>query len=103
LPVLSGYRDEITHNVKFTTQYWEVYKKVSDPNWELAGQLGAGDFEVVIPWEAIVSAQRYSPELEQGMFEMTPEQPEQTRNTGLLHTLLTLLTVWRITREPRRG
>jgi hypothetical protein len=103
LPALSGYRDEITHKVKFTTQYWEVYEKVSDPNWELAGQLGAGDFEVVIPWEAIVSAQRYSPELEQGMFEMTPEQPEQTRNTGLLHTLLTLLTVWRITREPPRG
>ena len=53
LPMLSGYRDSETHQVEFTTNYFEVLETISAPTPDL-DHMEPGDFEVVIPCDRIM-------------------------------------------------
>jgi hypothetical protein len=100
LPAASGYRNENTLRLEFTTEYNPVYRRI-ERNPHL--RLEAEDFEIVFPVDELVSVNLFSPKVEQEWFEPSPQQPETTNGLGFLHTLLILLTVWRITRKPKKG
>ncbi len=72
LPALSGYREEEDLSLRFTTQYLDAYDRV-----ELGAirNLKAEDFEVVLPFEKVVSANLFDLALGQDVFEM-PQQKE---------------------------
>ena len=99
LPAASGYRDDKTLRLEFTTEYNPVYRRI-ERNPHLG--LEAEDFEIIFPLDELVSVNLFSPKVEQEWFEPSPEQPETASGSGLLHTLLTLLAVWRITRQPTK-
>lgn len=106
-PAISGYREEATQELVFTTDYERVYQRIEEeavPGLGEDEQLRKEDLQMVIPVEEILSANLFSTEIEQEWFEKPPDQPTDTRPlpSGLVHTLLTLLIVWKITRRPRR-
>ncbi|MCU7853906.1 MAG: hypothetical protein KZQ80_17030 [Candidatus Thiodiazotropha sp. (ex Monitilora ramsayi)] len=56
LPLLSGYRDSETHQVKFLTDYFEIFELISSGKTEELNHLSADDFEVVLPVDCIISS-----------------------------------------------
>jgi hypothetical protein len=56
LPLLSGYRDSETHQVKFVTDYFEIFELISNGKTEGLNHLSAADFEVVLPVDSIISS-----------------------------------------------
>jgi hypothetical protein len=98
-PAISGYREEKTQELVFTTDYDSVYRRIEKEN--IPG-LGADDLQMVIPVEEILSVNLFSTDIEQEWFEMSPDQPTETQpSSGRIHTLLTLLIVWSILRERK--
>lgn len=67
LPVLSGYRDEQTLELRVTTQYLDAYDQVRAG--ALPG-LKAADFETVLPMEKVISANLFALEIDQNIFKM---------------------------------
>lgn len=59
LPLLSGYREEPTHQVKFTTNYISVYERMAGDEKSDADHLTPSMFEVVVPIEQIVYMHAY--------------------------------------------
>lgn len=56
LPLLSGYRDNETHQVTFVTDYYEIFNKISSGENSELNHLSAEDFEVVVPVDRICSS-----------------------------------------------
>ena len=107
-PAISGYREEETQELVFTTDYDRVYRRIEQkavPGLRSDEQISADDLQIVIPVEEILSANLFSTDIEQEWFELPPDQPTDTRlePSGAVHTLLTLLIVWGIIREPKDG
>jgi hypothetical protein len=100
LPARSGYLDEKTLEVKFTTQYGPVYERIA--NGTIRG-LRLADFQIVIPLDKVVLVRPYSLDVDRRLFEMSSEQLEAGNRSSLMQTLLLLLMVWKITRKPGRG
>lgn len=64
LPTISGYRDEATREVAFTTVYESVYEdllKRAESGEDLSTQVD--EFQIVLPFDEIVSANRYDNEI----------------------------------------
>lgn len=59
LPTMSGYRDKDTLEVRYTTRYTEIYRKIDEASEDVAG-LTARSFQVAIPTSSIVSASPFS-------------------------------------------
>lgn len=66
LPAVSGYRDEETKKLKLTTDYRDVYEAAFLEKHSLS----ATDFAIVIRLEEIVSANLFSPEIDQEVFQI---------------------------------
>jgi hypothetical protein len=100
-PAISGYREEATQELVFTTDYHRVYRRIDEA--DIPG-LNADDLQMVIPVEEILSANFFSTDIEQEWFEMPQDEQADTRPppSSLFHTLLILLIVWRITRRRTR-
>ena len=58
LPVVSGYRDELTLNVIFDTDYARTYREMIRPGSQRI-VTGVNDFQVIIPVSEIQSANRF--------------------------------------------
>ncbi len=67
LPALSGYRNEKTLELQFTTQYINVYQRIQ--SGAISG-VDADDFEIAIPLDEVVSANLFSLEIDQQLFEI---------------------------------
>lgn len=68
LPIVSGYREQTTQKLRFTTDYTEVYGEVR------AGMhpgVTIGDFEIIIPIDRVVTVNPFSLDIEQGAFDMS--------------------------------
>ena len=65
LPAFSGHRDPGTKELKLTTKYFKVYEKLSEQTIE---GLEIKSFEKVIRRDEILTANFYSPKLEQSLF-----------------------------------
>jgi hypothetical protein len=75
LPVISGYREEGKLRLHFTTDYTEVYEQVE------AGMhpgVSIDDFEITIPVERVVTVNPFSLDIEQGLFDISLGQEEET-------------------------
>ena len=62
LPMLSGYRDKDTHDVVFTQNYYDILEDMSDGVIDALKHLEIDDFEVVLPYERIISSHLFDPE-----------------------------------------
>ena len=58
VPVVSGYRDDVTLELKITTEYFEALDALASDS----GRLSDSDFQVVLPQREIVSARRFDPQ-----------------------------------------
>ncbi len=56
LPYISGYREELTHQVFFTSNYEVILETVDNPNNETLDHLTSEDFEILIPVDNLTSA-----------------------------------------------
>ncbi|MGH7556314.1 MAG: hypothetical protein ACREMD_00750 [Gemmatimonadota bacterium] len=74
LPAVSGYRDPETKRLELTTRYQGVYET---PFLE-AHSLSATDFAVIIRLEEIVSANLFSTQIDQAVFQI----PDETAPSG---------------------
>ena len=67
LPFVSGYREEVTKKLVFTTIYSDAYQKIVEKPDDF--QLTVNDFQIAIPFSQIVSVSRFEPEIYQKVFE----------------------------------
>lgn len=74
LPLVSGYRREETHEVIFTTDYYDILAKVDSPDIPDLDHLELGDFEVVIPSDQICSAHLFDLEAYEHFYREKPEE-----------------------------
>jgi hypothetical protein len=77
LPVRSGYRDEKTLELHFTTRYTEVYRQIG------SGELGGvnhEDFLIVLPIKNIVSANLFALWIDSSLLRMPPVQTPEFVN-----------------------
>lgn len=61
LPMLSGYRNNETHDVEFTQNYYTILNDMSDGKLDTLAHLEIDDFEVVLPYDRIVSSHLFDP------------------------------------------
>lgn len=66
LPAFSGYRDPRTKQLTLSTQYLPIYDRIL----EGALEMGADDFQIVLPLEEIRTANFFSLDLDQSFFEI---------------------------------
>ena len=108
-PAISGYREEETQELVFTTDYERVYQRIEEETIPGLGedeQLRKEDLQMVIPVEEIRSVNLFSADIEQEWFKLPDDQQittlthEAPSPTSVLHTLLIFLIVWGIIREP---
>jgi len=74
LPSVSGYREQGTHAVNFTTHYMEVYDQIAE---DMLDSFDAHDFVVVIRADEILHASLYSNLVSTGIFNQGYVRPEQ--------------------------
>ena len=67
LPLRSGYRDGVDRRIHFTTDYREVYSKILDGDPSVA-EIDPVDFEIVIPFREIESANLFNPSVYEQFF-----------------------------------
>lgn len=99
LPAVSGYRDEETLRLEFTTEYYPAYELI---NTDPALGLEAADFEIVVPLDKLASVNLFLLDIDQGLFEILSIEangahqtsPQEESNSGLFTTLLWLLVAW---------
>lgn len=70
LPAVSGYRDEKTLELWFTTQYIGIYQRLGGGAFE---GLSAEDFEVAIPLDEVTSVGQFSLAIDQDLFKIPSE------------------------------
>lgn len=102
LPVRSGYRDDETMELHFTTQYSRIYSQIR------AGErrdLDLEDFLIILPVRNIISVNLYAIRVNPNFFKMPSETeteetaaPQGPNDTGYLKTLLWLLIAWLLRR-----
>jgi hypothetical protein len=103
---LSGYRDEKTQELRFTTQYNGVYRRID--NGSIRG-LRPNDFEIVIPIDEVASVNLFSP-INQDLFKMSAvpsERVAEGRSEGTsfvlwIAVLLAPLIIWALRSRARR-
>lgn len=66
LPAFSGFRDPHTKRLTISTEYLPIYDRIRDGTLDLA----ADDFQVVIPLDEIRTANLFSLDLDQSLFEI---------------------------------
>jgi hypothetical protein len=67
LPFRSGYRDPATRRLVFTTDYTTIYEKILEKD-DLVAHVNTDDFEIVIPYREIESANLFDPEIYKTFF-----------------------------------
>ena len=70
LPVLSGYRNSDTLRLEITTDYTGAYEEIQ----RRGTNVGVEDFAIVIPVSRVVTANPFSLDLEQDIFDISPTQ-----------------------------
>jgi len=63
LPTISGYRDEVTKNIIFNTDYTAIYEKLWSGDKEVNQHLNEEDFEKYFKVSSIQSASIYDPDV----------------------------------------
>ena len=105
LPAVSGYRNDKTLELTFTTQYFPAYRLIAASP---ASGLRASDFEIVIPLDKLISINMFSLEIPQSIFEIPSEQTDEPQaasqkasGLGSLTALLGILVGWVLGRRAR--
>jgi len=98
LPAVSGYRDDKTLKLTFTTQYFPAYQLIAT---NPASGLRASDFEIAVPLDNLTSINLFSLDIPQDLFEIPSGDPKQSpatterasnaRPASAFVTLLTML------------
>jgi len=86
MPTLSGYRDETTRQVVFTTAYEEVYEDLlrrQDAGEDV--EIDVDAFQIVLPLAAIASANLYDNDVYLRYFSGPPEEDEPLPGEGARH------------------
>jgi hypothetical protein len=71
LPVASGYRDNEDKRLKFTTAYSNIYERMLE-NHPSVAHVQPSDFEIVIPYREIESANIFDPQIYNSFFIPVP-------------------------------
>ena len=82
LPILSGYRDNDTQEVTFTTDYYFILKKIE--NNEHLEHLTIGDFEIVLPSDQICASHLF--DIDAYFHFHNPEENKDDENTLSIST-----------------
>lgn len=75
LPLLSGFRDQETHEVHFTVNYYDVFDEIIDD--EKYEHLDIDDFDVILPTSQISSAHLFDIDVYVNCFSAQKEEIEE--------------------------